>query len=49
MSYFKIITNPKAVYLTMDMIGDDSTPNSDAQMRLKEMVDETLDLATKVR
>lgn len=49
MSYFKIITNPKAVYLTTDMIGDDSIPNSDAQMRLKEMVDETLILASKVR
>lgn len=48
MSYFKIITNPKAVYLTTEMI-DDSVPNSDAQMRLKEMVDETLALASKVR
>ena len=49
MSYFKIITNPKAVFMTMDMIDDNSMPNSDGQQRLKAMVDQTLELASKVR
>ena len=49
MSYFRVITNPKAVYMKSDMIGDDNVVDSEAQNRLKEMVDETLDLASKVR
>ena len=48
MSYFRVITNPKAVYMKSDMIGDNGTVDSEAQNRLKEMVDETLDLASKV-
>ena len=49
MSYFRIITNPKAVYMTADMINDNAVSDSNAKDKLKEMVDETLDLATKVR
>jgi len=49
MSYFRIITNPKAVYMTADMINDNVVSDSSAQERLKEMVDETLSLASKVR
>ena len=48
MSYFRVITNPKAVYMKSDMIEDDKVLDSEVQ-RLKEMVDETLDLASKVR
>lgn len=48
MSYFRVITNPKAVYMKSDMIEDDKVLDSEIQ-RLKEMVDETLDLASKVR
>ena len=48
MSYFRVITNPKAVYMKSDMIDDNRTVDSEAQNRLKEMVDETLDLASKV-
>lgn len=49
MSYFRVVTNPKAVYMKSDMIEDDKVLDSEAQKRLKEMVDETLDLASKVR
>ena len=49
MSYFRIITNPKAVYMKADMMDGNSIADSEAQKRLKEMVDETLDLASKVR
>ena len=48
MSYFRVITNPKAVYMKSDMIENDKVLDSEVQ-RLKEMVDETLDLASKVR
>lgn len=46
MSYFRVITNPKAVYMTVDMIKD-GTMGDDAKARLKELVDETLVLASK--
>ena len=49
MSYFRVITNPKAVYLTTEEITDNSVSDEDVQSRLKEMVDETLDLASKVQ
>ena len=49
MSYFRVITNPKAVYMKSDMIDDEKMVDSEAQNRLKEMVNETLDLASKVR
>lgn len=46
MSYFRVITNPKAVYMTVDMIKDGSMVD-EAKTRLKELVDETLGLASK--
>ena len=46
MSYFRVITNPKAVYMTIDMIKD-GTVIDEAKTRLKELVDETLALASK--
>ncbi len=46
MSYFRVITNPKAVYVTVDMIKD-GTVIDEAKTRLKELVDETLALAFK--
>ena len=48
MSYFRVITNPKAVYMKSDMIENEKVLDSEVQ-RIKEMVDETLDLASKVR
>ena len=46
MSYLRVITNPKAVYMTIDMIKD-GTVIDEAKTRLKELVDETLVLASK--
>ncbi len=48
LSYFRVITNPKAVFLTTESITKNLVSDVDAQNRLKEMVDETLKLAFKV-
>ncbi len=49
LSYFRVIANPKAVYLTTESINDDDTLNDDAKKRLEEMVDSTLELAQKIK
>lgn len=49
LSYFRIITNPKAVFLTTDTLSENSISDTDAQNRLKQMVDETLAIASKLR
>lgn len=48
MSYFRVITNPKAVYMTTESI-ENGNVAQDAQNRLKKMVDETLNIASKLR
>jgi len=48
LSYFRVITNPKAVYLTTDVFTENEISNEDAKKRLKEMVDETLQIASKL-
>jgi len=48
MSYFRVITNPKAVFVTADMINDGKVANVDAEGRLRELVDETFDMASKL-
>ena len=48
MSYFRVITNPKAVFLTTEAITENSLSDEDAKNRLEEMVDETLELALKL-
>jgi NAD(P)H-dependent FMN reductase len=48
LSYFRVIINPKAVFLTTESITENLVSDVDAQNRLKEMVDETLMLASKV-
>jgi len=42
MSYFRVITNPKAVFVTADKIKDSSINDEDAKSRLRDLVDETL-------
>ena len=49
LSYFRVITNPKAVFLTTESIKENSVIDTDAQKRLREMVDETLEMASKLR
>ena len=49
MSYFRVITNPKAVFLTTESISENIITDEDAKNRLKEMVDETLEIAANLR
>jgi len=49
LSYFRVITNPKAVFLTTESIKENTVLDVDAQNRLKEMVDETLEMASQLR
>ena len=49
LSYFRVITNPKAVYLTTEIFADNQISDEDAKTRLKEMVDETLQIASKLQ
>ena len=50
MSYFGVITNPKAVFMTTESIKDNQvTDDDDSKNRLKKLVDETIELATKLR
>ena len=48
MSYFNVITNPRAVFVTADTVQNDQIINDDVKCRLKQIVDETLELARKV-
>jgi len=48
LSYFKVITNPKPVFLTTESITKNSLSDTDGQNKLKEMVDETLKIASKL-
>ena len=49
LSYFRVITNPKAVYLTTESVSGGSVSDANAQARLREMVDETLKMASQLR
>ena len=49
LSYFRVVTNPKAVFLTTEAVSNDVISDEGAQSRLKEMVDETLELAAKLQ
>jgi len=48
MSYFNVITNPRAVFVTADTVQGDQIINDNVKSRLKQLVDETLELARKV-
>ena len=48
MSYFNVITNPRAVFVMADTANDDQIIDEDVKSRLKQLVDETLKLASKV-
>ena len=49
LSYFRVVTNPKAVFLTTDSVTENTVSDEDARNRLTAMVDETLDLASKLQ
>jgi FMN reductase len=46
MSYFRVVTNPRAVNMTADQVKDGKIISEDAMTRLRELVDETLKLAS---
>ena len=48
MSYFNVITNPSAVFVTADTVDNNEIINEDVKSRLNQLVDETLKLASKV-
>ena len=47
MSYFNVITNPRPVFVTADTIQNDEIANEDVKTRLKEIVNQTLQLHKK--
>ena len=47
LSYFRVVTNPKAVFLTTEAITENNL-SEDGKSRLREMVDETLKMAEKL-
>jgi len=49
LSYFRVITNPKAVFLTTGSISENIISDDDAKKRLIELVDETLKMASKLQ
>ena len=49
LSYFRVITNPKAVFLTVDSISENSLTDESAKERLREMVDGTLKMAFNLK
>ena len=48
MSYFNVITNPRAVFVTADTIQNDQIVDDDVKIRLEDMVDKTLELGSKI-
>jgi len=48
LSYFRVITNPKAVFLKVDSISENKLSNESAKKRLIEMVDATLKISLKI-
>lgn len=48
MSYFGVVANPKAVFMTTGDVSDGAISSADAQARLREMVDGTLEMASKL-
>ncbi len=47
LSYFRVITNPQAVFLTTEAISD-GVIDEDAKKRLREMIDGTMKIASKL-
>ena len=48
MSYFNVITNPRPVFIMADTADDNKIFDDDVKVRLKQLVDETLKLASGV-
>ena len=48
MSYFNVITNPRAVFVTANAIVNDQIIDSEVKLRLQALADQTLELASKI-
>jgi len=48
LSYFRVITNPKAVFLTTESLSENTISKEDDKKRLRDLVDETLKIASKL-
>ena len=48
MSYFNVITNPHAVFITADAIENNQLVDEKVKIRLRQLVDQTLDIALKI-
>ena len=48
LSYFRVITNPKAVFLTTESISENIISSEEDKKRLKTLVDETIRMASKL-
>ncbi len=48
MSYFNVITNPRPVFIMADTADDNKISDDDVKVRLKQLVDETLKLASRI-
>ncbi len=49
LTYFRVIANPKAVFLTVDAVSNNKQLDDSAKERLREMVEDTLKMAFKFR
>lgn len=49
LSYYRVIANPKAVFLTVDSVSENSLTDESAKERLREMVDGTLKIAFRMK
>ena len=49
LSYFRVITNPKAVFLTTESISENTISKDEDKKRLRDLVDETLKMASKLQ
>ena len=45
---FNVITNPRAVFIMADTADDNKISDDDVKVRLKQLVDETLKLASGI-
>ena len=48
MSYFNVITNPRAVFVTANTIVNDQIIDPEVKLRLQALADQTLELASKI-
>ena len=48
LSYFRVVANPKAVYVTTGDMTDGAISSADIKAKLAEMVDGTLDMASRL-